>query len=275
MSSKPSGSGSGNDQDNSEGFVQDYLDLLLGNEPVDGAAEPIAPQALKPMVSPALQRRSSDTAAPLVMVAGTDMKPIAVAKNPSVAVQGKFQSRVSIPVDGERRKRPPAVNRAENQSTLPVTQWLNGRPLWAERKFECVLFKVSGLTVALPSVELEGIYPMAIESLVVKDKGLSSMGLLSITNGPISVIDTASVVMPEQYDGAMRERFNYVVAIKGMSWGLAVDSIVGAHVQDIAAVTWRSDRTTRPWLAATVTEHAIAIVEVNLLNAMFQQSPQN
>jgi len=275
MSSKPSGSGSGNDQDNSEGFVQDYLDLLLGNEPVDGAAEPIAPQALKPMVSPALQRRSSDTAAPLVMVAGTDMKPIAVAKNPSVAVQGKFQSRVSIPVDGERRKRPPAVNRAENQSTLPVTQWLNGRPLWAQRKFECVLFKVSGLTVALPSVELEGIYPMAIESLVVKDKGLSSMGLLSITNGPISVIDTASVVMPEQYDGAMRERFNYVVAIKGMSWGLAVDSIVGAHVQDIAAVTWRSDRTTRPWLAATVTEHAIAIVEVNLLNAMFQQSPQN
>ena len=275
MSSKPSGSGSGNDQDNSEGFVQDYLDLLLGNEPVDGAAEPIAPQALKPMVSPALQLRSSDTAAPLVMVAGTDMKPIAVAKNPSVAVQGKFQSRVSIPVDGERRKRPPAVNRAENQSTLPVTQWLNGRPLLAQRKFECVLFKVSGLTVALPSVELEGIYPMAIESLVVKDKGLSSMGLLSITNGPISVIDTASVVMPEQYDGAMRERFNYVVAIKGMSWGLAVDSIVGAHVQDIAAVTWRSDRTTRPWLAATVTEHAIAIVEVNLLNAMFQQSPQN
>jgi hypothetical protein len=275
MSSKPSDSGSGNDQDNSEGFVQDYLDLLLGNESVDGAAEPIAPRALKPMVSPALQRRSSDFAAPLVMVAGTDMKPIAVAKNSSVAVQGKFQSRVSIPVDGERRKRPPAVNRAENQSALPVTQWLNGRPLWAQRKFECVLFKVSGLTVALPSVEFEGIYPMEIESLVVKDKGLSSMGLLSITNGPISVIDTASVVMPEQYDGAMRERFNYVVAIKGMSWGLAVDSIVGAHVQDIAAVTWRSDRTTRPWLAATVTDHAIAIVEVNLLNAMFQQSPQN
>jgi len=275
MSSKPSGSGSGNDQDNSEGFVQDYLDLLLGNEPVDGVAEPIAPQALKPMVSPALQRRSSDTAPPLGMVAGTDMNPIAVAKKPAVAAQGKVPPPVSTPVDGERRKRPPAVNRAENQSTLPVTQWLNGRPLWAQRKFECGLFKVSGLKVALPSVELEGIYPMAIESLVVKDKGLSSMGLLSITNGPISVIDTASVVMPEQYDGAMRERFNYVVAIKGMSWGLAVDSIVGAHVQDIAAVTWRSDRTTRPWLAATVTEHAIAIVEVNLLNAMFQQSPQN
>ena len=201
------------------------------------------------------------------------MKPVVVAKNPSVAVQGNFQSRVSIPVDGERRKRLPAVNRAENQSSLPVTQWLNGRPLWAQRKFECVLFKVSGLTVALPSVELDGIYPMPVESLVVKDKGLSSMGLLSITSGPISVIDTASVVMPEQYDGAMRERFNYVVAIKGMGWGLAVDSIVGAHVQDIAAVTWRSDRTTRPWLAATVTDHAIAIVEVNLLNAMFQQSP--
>ena len=275
MSSKPSDSGSGNDQDNSEGFVQDYLDLLLGNEPVDGAAESTVPQALKPMVSPPLQRRSSDSAAPLVMVAGTDMQPVVVAKNPSVAVQGNFQSRVSIPVDGERRKRLPAVNRAENQSSLPVTQWLNGRPLWAQRKFECVLFKVSGLTVALPSVELDGIYPMPVESLVVKDKGLSSMGLLSITSGPISVIDTASVVMPEQYDGAMRERFNYVVAIKGMGWGLAVDSIVGAHVQDIAAVTWRSDRTTRPWLAATVTDHAIAIVEVNLLNAMFQQSPQN
>lgn len=275
MSSKPSDSGSGNDQDNSEGFVQDYLDLLLGNEPVDGAAESTVPQALKPMVSPPLQRRSSDSAAPLVMVAGTDMKPVVVAKNPSVAVQGNFQSRVSIPVDGERRKRLPAVNRAENQSSLPVTQWLNGRPLWAQRKFECVLFKVSGLTVALPSVELDGIYPMPVESLVVKDKGWSSMGLLSITSGPISVIDTASVVMPEQYDGAMRERFNYVVAIKGMGWGLAVDSIVGAHVQDIAAVTWRSDRTTRPWLAATVTDHAIAIVEVNLLNAMFQQSPQN
>jgi|TARA_B110000902_G_scaffold123059_2_gene143933 purine-binding chemotaxis protein CheW len=86
-----------------------------------------------------------------------------------------------------------------------VTQWLDGRPLWAQRQSECVLFKVSGLTVALPSVELEGIYPMAIESLVVEDKGSSSMGLLSIKNGPISVIDTASVVILEQYGGAMRE----------------------------------------------------------------------
>ena len=80
MSSKPSDSGSGNDQDNSEGFVQDYLDLLLGNEPVDGAAESTVPQALKSMVSPTLQRRSSDSAAPLVMVAGTDMKPVVVEK---------------------------------------------------------------------------------------------------------------------------------------------------------------------------------------------------
>ena len=31
--------------------------------------------------------------------------------------------------------------------------------------------KLPGLTVALPSVELEGIYPVAIESLFVDDKG--------------------------------------------------------------------------------------------------------
>jgi len=36
--------------------------------------------------------------------------------------------------------------------------------------------KLPGLTVALPSVELEGIYPVAIESLFVDDKGSSSVG---------------------------------------------------------------------------------------------------
>jgi|TARA_B110000908_G_scaffold29312_1_gene34536 hypothetical protein len=60
------------------------------------------------------------------------------------------------------------------------------------------------------------------------------------------------------------------VVIKGKRWGLAVNSIVGAHVQDIAVVTWRNERTALPWLAATVSNHAMAIVEVNLLSAMFQ-----
>lgn len=276
MSSEPSDSDSGSHEDNSQVFVQDYLDLLLATESSVIDTKTAAPQTLKPITTPRLLRRSSDSIPPLAMVAGTDMKPAVVTKISSEAEPDSFPARNSRDtMDVERRKGSPAARETDRQLVLPVTQWLNGRPLWAQDRFECLLFKVSGLTLALPLVELAGIYPMAIESLDAKDDRVSSMGLLLAKNSRISVIDTANVVMPGRYDSSMRERFNYVVAIRGMDWGLAVDSIDGAHILEVSGVKWRSELTTRRWLAGTVIDHACAIVEVNQLNAMFHQYPLN
>lgn len=285
MSSEPSDSNSGNNEDNGQGFVQDYLDLLLATKPGVVDTETATPQTLKPIIIPRLERRLSDIMPSLMMVAGTDMKSTVagtdkksvVATNMSSQAQPDTSTvRDSIGVmTVERRRRLPRIKGTKGQLILPVTQWLNDRPLWAQDRFECLLFRVSGLTLAIPLVELAGIYPMTIKSLGVKDERLSSMGLLSVKNRRISVIDTASVVMSDRYDPSMQERFNYVVAIKGMDWGLAVDHIDGAQLQEVNGVRWRSELTTRRWLAGMVIDHACAIFEVNELNSLFQQYPSD
>jgi purine-binding chemotaxis protein CheW len=280
MSSESSDSDGGNHEDNSQVFVQDYLDLLLTVETSVVKTITSAPQSLKTITTHPAHRRSSDSLPSLAMVAGTDMKPVVAATEskpielPEMSSEAESKNSLALDSRGligvERRKSFPSTKRAESQTLLPVTQWLNGRPLWAQDRFECLLFTVSGLTLALPLVELAGIYPLVITSLDAKDGRVSSMGLLPIKNRRISVIDTASVVMSGRYDSAMRGRFNYVVAIKGMDWGLAVDSIDGAHIQEVDAVQWRSQLTRRRWLAGTVLDHKCAIVEANQLNAMLQ-----
>ncbi|MEH6556594.1 MAG: chemotaxis protein CheW [Oceanicoccus sp.] len=280
MSSESSDSDGGNHEDNSQVFVQDYLDLLLATETSLVKTVTSAPKSRKTIVTHPMQRRSSDTLPPLAMVAGTDMKPLAAdTQNKPIAVpimSSEAESENSPTLDPrgligvERRKSFPQTRENESQALLPMTKWLNGRPLWAQDRFECLLFRVSGLTLALPLVELAGIYPLVIKSLEPEDERVLSIGLLPIKNGRISVIDTASVVMPDRYDRVMRERFNYVVAVKGMNWGLAVDNIDGAHIQEIDGVQWRSQLTRRPWLAGTVLDRRCAIVEVNQLNAMLQ-----
>ncbi len=138
-----------------------------------------------------------------------------------------------------------------------------GRPEWAEGPFECLLFDVAGLTLAVPLVCLGSIYPLQGQELTpLFGQPDWFLGILPCQAGNLKVLDTARWVMPDRYRDDLREGLQYVISVQGYEWGLAVHQVSRSIRLDPNEVKWRSQRTQRPWLAGTVIEHMCALLDI-------------
>ncbi|MBC8651750.1 chemotaxis protein CheW [Pseudomonas sp. MTM4] len=141
-----------------------------------------------------------------------------------------------------------------------------GQPEWGEEPFECLLFDVAGLTLAVPLVSLGSIYPLAGQDLTpLFGQPAWFLGILPSQAGNLKVLDTARWVMADRYRDDFREGLQYVVSVQGYEWGLAVHQVSRSIRLDPREVKWRSQRTQRPWLAGTVIDHMCALVDVAAL----------
>lgn len=153
---------------------------------------------------------------------------------------------------------------AESREPLPPT--FEGRPQWAEEPFECLLFDVAGLTLAVPLVCLGSIYPLAGQELTpLFGQPDWFLGILPCQAGNLKVLDTARWVMPDRYRDDFREGLQYVISVQGYEWGLAVHQVSRSIRLDSNEIKWRSQRSQRPWLAGTVIEHMCALLDVAAL----------
>lgn len=142
----------------------------------------------------------------------------------------------------------------------------DGRPAWADEPFECLLFDVAGLTLAVPLVCLGSIYPLAGSELTpLFGQPDWFLGILPCQAGNLKVLDTARWVMPDRYRDDFRAGLQYVISVQGYEWGLAVHQVSRSIRLDPNEVKWRSQRSQRPWLAGTVIEHMCALLDVAAL----------
>lgn len=147
-----------------------------------------------------------------------------------------------------------------------VLQPAGGPPSWAQEPFECLLFDVAGLTLAVPLVCLGSIHSMAGQELTpLFGQPDWFLGILPTPSGNLKVLDTARWVMPERYSDELRDGLQYVISVQGYEWGLAVHEVSRSIRLDPNAVKWRGQRTQRPWLAGTVIEHMCALLDVAVL----------
>ncbi|TFF34870.1 CheW domain-containing protein [Pseudomonas sp. RIT623] len=145
--------------------------------------------------------------------------------------------------------------------TPPVT--VDGRPAWAAEPFECLLFDVAGLTLAVPLVCLGSIYTLAGQELTpLFGQPDWFLGILTCQAGNLKVLDTARWVMPDRYRDDFRQGLQYVISVQGYEWGLAVHQVSRSLRLDPNEIKWRSQRGQRPWLAGTVIEHMCALLDV-------------
>ena len=152
-----------------------------------------------------------------------------------------------------------------------VTQWgSNGRPLWAQEHFDVLLFKVGGLTLSVPLICLGQIQPLANVDELTPLFGRADwfMGIQSTPAGNINTINTAMFVMPERYSEDFIAAAKYVISIDGVPWGLAVDSVHQPISVIPEQVQWRTDRTSRAWLAGTIKEHMCALIDIPAMAEM-------
>jgi purine-binding chemotaxis protein CheW len=158
---------------------------------------------------------------------------------------------------------PPVVDVHQPPGATPPTVEANGRPAWAAEPFECLLFDVAGLTLAVPLVCLGSIYSLAGQELTpLFGQPDWFLGILPSQAGNLKVLDTARWVMPDRYRDDFRQGLQYVISVQGYEWGLAVHQVSRSLRLDPNEIKWRSHRGQRPWLAGTVIEHMCALLDV-------------
>ncbi len=154
-----------------------------------------------------------------------------------------------------------------------VCRWAeNGRPQWAQSRFEALLFEVSGLTLAVPLVSLGQIVPLSEELTPIFGQSDWFMGILPTPHGRLRIVNTALFVMPEKYDASFAARAGYAISLDGVPWALAVDKVNQPISLEPEEIRWRSERTRRPWLAGTVKSAMCALLDIPRMAELLNES---
>jgi len=158
---------------------------------------------------------------------------------------------------------------------LTDDDWLdNGRPYWAQERFECLLFTVAGLKLAVPLVCLGGIHAIQDRDKITPLPGMPDwlVGLFPTAQGNVRVVDTARWVMPERDVGDYAEQMQYVIRMNESDWGLSCDGVDKSITLMPDQVRWRTSRSKRPWLAGTLIEHMCALLDVDACKRLLKES---
>lgn len=244
--------------------LQSYLDSLLQEAAVE-LADSITLDEFEAAV---LEEQVRDArAVPLVQAVAA--KPLAeLAARPLVLPTVELPTpqvevRIEVPPPVVEAATVLQVEQAPLQQLVVPEPELQGRPEWAQGPFECLLFDVAGLTLAVPLVCLGSIYPLQGQELTpLFGQPDWFLGILPSQAGNLKVLDTARWVMPDRYRDDFREGLQYVISVQGYEWGLAVHQVSRSIRLDPNEVKWRSQRTQRPWLAGTVIEHMCALLDI-------------
>jgi purine-binding chemotaxis protein CheW len=204
-----------------------------------------------------------ESAAPILARVSTIAPLLQALAPPAVEVQPAV---VPPAVEVPQALVPPVVEVHLPPANTPPPVETDGRPSWAAEPFECLLFDVAGLTLAVPLVCLGSIYPLAGHELTpLFGQPEWFLGILPSQAGNLKVLDTARWVMPDRYREDYRQGLQYVISVQGYEWGLAVHQVSRSLRLDPNEIKWRSHRGQRPWLAGTVIEHMCALLDVSAL----------
>lgn len=284
--------------------VQGYLDLLLTSATEtpeiqsDATTTDSVEKNLQQSVIPATSITPPDNVHPFTGstrgAAGSSIHALTTKPKPAI------ERRLNSATNNRSHARPSQLS--NSKSSLPLTKlellpelvtnpdseierrdqptsadkiWVNGRPLWAQDRFECLLFGVGGLTLAMPLVELGIIYPITEQITPLTGQIDCLMGSLPIKQRSLRIIDTPKLVMPECYQKDMKDDFQYVISIKAMDWGLAADWVFNTMTLEPGSVSWRGKHSKRRWLAGTVMEHSCTLVDISQLAAMLKAESAN
>lgn len=254
--------------------LQNYFDDLLSGEDRPVSRITVAEVAPTRYAEPDHTRQQK--LARLLQTA----QPLLVAPAPVVAavVEEIQEWEIAAPVVESPAEVPTYAEEDETTAAhqMEGLEWLeNGRPPWAQTRFDVLLFQVSGLTLAVPLISLGQIQPLTDELTPIFGQADWFMGLQPTPAGKIRTVNTAKFVMPERYDERFLKTAKYVVSINGVPWGLAVDSVNQPIRLEPEDVKWRSERSKRPWLAGTVKAHMCALLDIPRFGQMLLDADRN
>jgi purine-binding chemotaxis protein CheW len=232
----------------------DYLDALLQEIPED-----------LPKEAPAAEIQEWDSA----MLAAAEPVPVAevvVEPVPVAPVQVPTPKPIAPAVEIVAPSKPKPV--AAPQPAPTVQPELP--PAWSKPEFQALLFKVGGLTLAVPLVKLNSVIPWPEEGVTpIPNQPVWCYGLMRHREQNMRVVDTATLVIPEdKREDAEAFEPRHVLIIGDGRWGLACSAIGDVVRLGPQEVKWRSGQGRRPWLAGTVLGHLCALLDTEAFAAM-------
>ncbi|MBY6186856.1 chemotaxis protein CheW [Marinobacter hydrocarbonoclasticus] len=214
--------------------VSDYFDVLL-SEP-EPALDPVQKAGLDALLARSQEPPQAEQQAPALPE--PESQPEAVAP---------IVSRKAAPMP-------------QPEPEAPVTV---ATPDWREQlepRFQCLYFKVGGLTVAVPLQLLGGIKRVGqLSQLPGSAPWL--MGVQTEGGRSLQVVDSGRWLMPDKAKPA--EQYRYLVQLGSSAWALACDTLVNAEPLNKEQVQWRQpgvDKQT--YLAGIVRERMCVVLDV-------------
>lgn len=129
-------------------------------------------------------------------------------------------------------------------------------------RFQVLLCKVAGLTIAVPLVELGGIHELSkISKLAGKPDWFK--GILIKGDMKYQCIDAARWIMPEKFSPERVKNIEYKFAIQlgKTPFILCCESVSSTIELNKSDIKWRTDDKKRPWLAGLLKEKMCALID--------------
>lgn len=154
----------------------------------------------------------------------------------------------------------------------PVTNEPQVRPDWSQQPFECLIFTVAGLQLAVPLVLLGAIHKIEEEIRALPGSPDWYMGIRPGSDYNLRVVDSAQWIMAGRVPENARDNYRFIIRLDDSRWGLACDSVGQSFTLDPEQVRWRTARSQRPWLAGTVTDHMCALIDVRAMSQLLMRA---
>lgn len=143
-------------------------------------------------------------------------------------------------------------------------------PVWAEQEFQCLMFHVVGISLAVPLIKLNGVIPWNEDLTPMPGHSDAFMGLLQHLGKNVKVMDTAHVILPSEQMRQLEpsdDRIKKIILMDEGRWGLACDDVGEVITLKQSDVRWRTAAGKRPWLAGTISERLCALLDTDVLSA--------
>jgi len=148
-------------------------------------------------------------------------------------------------------------------------------PDWGAVPFQCLLFKVAGLTLAVPLIKLKSVMPWTDRIVETPNQTEWYLGLVQNHGTNVKVIDTALMVLPENrrhsLPANLDDRFSHILLVNDGQWGLACESIGDVIWLTADKVKWRTNKLKRPWLAGTALDYLCALMDTDAFADMLNE----
>tara|TARA_R110001592_G_scaffold38315_1_gene126449 strand:- start:12714 stop:13931 length:1218 start_codon:yes stop_codon:yes gene_type:complete len=160
---------------------------------------------------------------------------------------------------------------SEQSISFELKPQKNSRPEWANGRFECLIFSVAGLKLAVPLISLGAIYKIEKDFIPLVGRASWFIGIYHHLERNVRVIDTAQLVMPERCSEQVRSGYKFIIRLGGNDWGMACDAVHQSIQLYPDQVKWRTERTKRAWLFGTVIDHMCALIDADSLSSLLNQ----